>query len=619
MDGEIERRLTTIVAADVAEFSRLVAEDEEATLAAFRDHRKALIDPLIGQHGGRIANTAGDSLLVEFPSAVEAVRCALAVQKGLAARNGEVREDRRIRLRIGINVGDVVADGGDLLGDGVNVAARLEALADPGGICMSRTARDQVRDHVDLELHDLGEVPVKNIARPVRVFKVTTGEERAPAPFERRRRAGIRQIALGLVVLAAVLSGAGWWWQQRAVFEPADPERFAHALPDKTSIAVLPFDNRSADPAHADLAGVVSDELNNNLARISSFFVISQQAAQKYRNGAFEVRQVAEELGVRNVVLGSVQRIGDRVRVNAQLVDVLSGQQFWTGTFDREVTDIFALQDDITRAIAIELSANLSWSAGARQTDNVEAYLIWRSVQGSLLPISPERLAHAGSMAKKAIALDPDYSRAHALLGLVRTWNGHFGYVEARDAALAEGLELARKAVALADNDWYAHFVHAQALMHTRDYRAAAAAYERAIALDPANAPLLTLSSLPLIFLGRPDDAIARLQTATRLNPFQTWMPQQFMGMALYLKGNYDTALAHLERAAETNPEFIGNWLWRAAAYAQAGERERARELTDRILERQPDTTISGNFIQFQHPDLMETLREGWRKAGIPD
>lgn len=256
---------------------------------------------------------------------------------------------------------------------------------------------------------------------------------------------------------------------------------------------------------------------------------------------------------------------------------------------------------------------------GGRQTDNVDAYLIWRSAQGNMLPSSPQRLAHAGALAQKAIDLDPNYSRAYALLGLVRAQNGYFKYVKDPKKAIADGLDLAKKAVELAENDWYAHFVHAQALMNTRDYEAMVKAHDRAISLDPSNAPLLTFSTLPLIFLGRPDEAIARLETATRLNPFQTWMPPQFMGMALYLKADYDQSLEYLEKASELNPKFIGNWLWRAAAYAQAGQDEKARDLVKKILTARPQLTISGNFIQIKDEVLMERLRDGWRKAGIPE
>jgi TolB-like protein/Flp pilus assembly protein TadD len=415
------------------------------------------------------------------------------------------------------------------------------------------------------------------------------------------------------------VSGATWWWAERPEFEPADLTKFAYKLPDKPSLAVLPFDNLSSDPKHALFADAISGDLTNNLARISNLFVIARQATASYKTKPIEVRQVAEDLGVQNVVFGNVRRIDDRVRVNVQMVDALSGHQLWTGRFDRQVTDIFALQDEIANAIATQLSGILTWSSGPRQTDNVDAHLIWVSAQGDVLPSSPQRLAHAKALAEKAIKLDPNYSRAYALLALARTQNGYFGYVEDRKKAISDGLDLAKKAVALADNDWYSHFVYAQALMNTRDYDGAITAHDRAIALDPSNALLLTFSALPLIFQGYSDKAISRLETAMRINPYLTWPPPNFMGMALYLKGDYKQAIPYLEKAGELNPKFIGTLLLRAAAYAQTGRTEEAETMVKQVLTIKPGTTISSSFIIIKDQVQMERLREGWRKAGLPE
>lgn len=292
MTERSNRRLAAIVAADVAGYSRLVGLDEEGTLQSLHAHREELLDPLIAEHGGRIANTAGDSLLLEFPSAVDAVRCAVAVQAGMAGRNADVEETRRVEFRIGINVGDVIAQGDDLLGDGVNVAARLEGLADPGGICISRTARDQVRDRMEIALHDMGEVEVKNIARPVRVFRVVAGEKETAAPT------------------------AG----------PAAP---TPPLPDKPSIAVLPFENMSGDPDQEYFADGMTEDLITDISKLSGLLVIGRNSSFVYKGKSVVLRQVGRELGVRYVLEGSVRKAGNRVRINAQLIDAESGHHVW--------------------------------------------------------------------------------------------------------------------------------------------------------------------------------------------------------------------------------------------------------------------------------------------------
>ena len=338
-EGDVTRRLTTIVAIDVAGYSRLMGTDEAGTLARLKEHRAAT-DPIYAAHGGRIVGTAGDGLLLEFPSVVEAVASAVEVRKVMAERNAPLPDDEKMLYRIGINLGDVLADGDDIYGDGVNVAARIEALAEPGGICISRTVRDNVRDRMDIALDDLGEVEVKNIARPVRVFRVL-GEGEAPAVPRRPVAAKKWLAAATVVLLIAVAGGAGWWWQQQPDFEPADPAKMAYALPEKPSIAVLPFDNLSGDPAQDFFSDGITESIISTLSKLPNMFVIARNSTFTYKAKSTDVRHVAEELGVRYVLEGSVQRSGEQVRVTAQLVDALSGYHLWSEQYDRELADIF--------------------------------------------------------------------------------------------------------------------------------------------------------------------------------------------------------------------------------------------------------------------------------------
>ena len=310
MSDGINRRLTTLLAADIAEYSRMVRNDEEETVRALRSHREQLFNPLFKKYQGRIANTAGDSILAEFPSTVEAVRCAVAIQDGLAERNRDVDPDRQIRLRIGINVGDVITDGDDLLGDGVNVAARLEAMADPGGILLSRAARDQIRDHLDLDLADIGEIKVKNIARPVRVFKVvsdTTPVDRATV----RRSSRSRRSIIALVALVIAILTVGSLWTRKPDLEPADPAKLAYELPAVPSIAVLPFKNLSGDPDQDFLAVGFSEDILTSLSRLSGMFVISGSTTSHFHGRDFPMNRIAEEFGIRYVLTGSLQ-LGQR-------------------------------------------------------------------------------------------------------------------------------------------------------------------------------------------------------------------------------------------------------------------------------------------------------------------
>ena len=375
--AEAVRRLTTIVAADVAGYSRLTASDEESTLAALRTHRAELIDPKIAEFRGRIVNTAGDSLLIEFPSVVEALRCSMDIQHSMVSRNREVPEDRRIRFRVGINVGDVIEQDGDLLGDGVNIAARLEGLAESGGICLSGAAHEQVRDRLDVGFEDLGDVEVKNIPRPIRVYRVLDDEKAMARP--RRPFATRRRLAVAAVVLLVAIAGGGgsWWWQTlQPDLKPAEPTKTALTLPEKPSIAVLPFANMSGDPEQAYFADGVAEDIITDLSKLSGLFVIARNSSFQYRGDSVDVKKVGRELGVKYVLEGSVRRASDKVRITAQLIDTTTGGHLWAERYDGKLDDIFAAQDQVTTRIVEALSLKLT---------DTEKSLLHRLVTLSLL------------------------------------------------------------------------------------------------------------------------------------------------------------------------------------------------------------------------------------------
>lgn len=611
------------MAADVVGYSRLMGLDEEGTLKRLTSHLSDLIEPEVERHNGRVVKTTGDGLLVEFASVVDAVQCAMLIQTNMKTRNADEPGDRQTVFRIGINLGDIIVQDGDVFGDGVNVAARLEGLADPGGICISRSARDQVRDRLDCGLEDLGEIDVKNIARPVRVFRILPDgapKQSAGSTSPRPARGLTKRLSVAAAALLFAAAGLAFWQPWGGAVETASLSRMKFPLPDKPSVAVLPFKNLSEDPKHQLLTDAITEDVTSNLARISGLFVIARNSTNVYKDKPVTVQQAAEDLGVRHIVQGSVRRSNDRIRVNAQLIDAVSGHNIWSDRFDREIKDIFALQDEITQSIVTELAVNMAWvGGGKRLTNNIEAYFVWLAAQRETLGTSPKDLAHALSLGERAIQLDPDFSRGYALLAYAHTQRGYFGYVKDRQTALQRGLVLARKAVEISDNDWYAHFVLGQAMMNTRDYKGAIGQFDRAITLEPANAKLLAFSALPLTFLGRADEAIARVETSMRLNPFYDWVPTQLLGQALYLKERYEESAKRLEEAAMRNPKFIGNLWWRSAAYAKLGRIDEAHAVAKKLLEARPDSSISTAFIKISDPAAMDRLRDGWRKAGIPD
>ncbi len=371
----MERRLAAILAADVVGYSRLMEIDEAGTLAALKAHREKLIDPAIAERRGRIVKLMGDGSLVEFASVVDAVACAVAIQEGMSARNEGVPEDRRMAFRIGVHLGDVIVEGDDLYGDGVNVAARLEGLAEPGGVCISQQAYDQVETKLDLAYEDLGEQQVKNIARPVRTYRILLDGE-APPGVQRPKTRGLSatQIIGSAAVVVLVVAGLAlaWWQPWKPDVEPASIERMACPLPEKPSIAVLPFDNLSGDPAQEYFADGITESIITTLSKIPNLFVIARNSTFAYKGKPAKIQQVAEELGVRYVLEGSVQRAGDRTRITAQLIDALSGRHLWADHYDRDVGDIFALQDDITQQVMTELEVKLT--EGEMAPDAVTAW-----------------------------------------------------------------------------------------------------------------------------------------------------------------------------------------------------------------------------------------------------
>ncbi|MEQ9642229.1 MAG: adenylate/guanylate cyclase domain-containing protein [Alphaproteobacteria bacterium] len=624
-EKRVPRRLAAILCADVVSYSRLMGEDEIGTRARMNHVLDDIVRPAIDEHRGRLFKTMGDGILVEFASVVDAVDCAVTIQTAMASTSKDGGEP--MRLRIGVNLGDVIVEGDDIHGDGVNVAARLEGIADPGGICISRSARDQVRDKLAHDIEDLGEVEVKNISRPVRVFRVVADrdggdrQERDVGPARKPMKPGLLRAGLLAVAILVLAVGAILWlepWTTRV--EAASVAAMQLPLPDKPSVAVLPFDVASTGEGDQAFASAVNDDLTRGLARVSGIFVIARGSTMGYVGEKAVPARVAEELGVRFVVRGALRRSGDRVRIDAELVDAISGRIVWSDRFDRASGDLFALQDEFVNAIAARVADDLSKAGDFRRfTNDVEAYFAWFEADRESWINTPEAYGKARALASTALARDPEFVRAKALLAFIETQRAYFKFAANVEESLGEALRAAAAAAADHPGDWYTQSVHAQALMNLRDYEGAVTAFERAIELDPANAALLTRSSLPLIFLGRGKEAEARLRVAVRLNPFHDWLPDQLLGQSLFLLERYEEAATRLEVARRKNPRFIGNLWWRATTYGQLGEEGKAREAADEIVARMPTASISKSFIVISDPEAMERYRSGLRAAGLPE
>ncbi len=621
-EGGSQRRLAAIVAIDVAGYSRLMGADEQGTLDDLKAHRDAM-GPLVAQHDGRLVGTAGDGLLLEFPSVVEAVSCAMEVQAAMAARNQDIPDDKKMLYRIGINLGDVLVEDDDIFGDGVNVAARIEALAEPGGICLSHTVHDQIRDRMDIALEDMGEVEVKNIARPVRVFRVLA-EGVTAGKLTVTARPLWQSLGIVAVLAFAIIAGGGtWWWQQQPDFEPADPAKMAFKLPEKPSIAVLPFDNLSGDTKQDYFSDSISKSVISMLSKLTNMFVITAKSTFTYKGKSVRVQQVAEELGVRYVLEGSVQKSGQRVRVTAQLVDALNGHHLWSEKYDRDLDDIFALQDDIAEKILIAMDVTIGQGEQARlrrrYTENADAYLLSSQAVNEFRKFTKEGFAKAKQLNDQALELDPNFGVAITSLGWIYHLGARYGWSKDRAGDLAKAEILARKALSQDKPFVGAYLLLAYSVLLDGDYEQAIEICKKAIALEPNNAVSAALLAQTLMFAGRAEEALGHIQRAMRLSPYYPAYFPLTLGEVFRLLGRYDDAIAALETSRDMR-QSQATYLRLAYTYLEAGRKEDARLAVVEVLKSKPGFSLElvPKMVPFKDPKEMARVIESLGKAGIP-
>ncbi len=630
-EGEVTRRLTAIVAGDIAGYSRLVSEDEEGTLAALRAHRRELIDPKVAAYRGRIANTAGDSVLIEFPSVVEALRCMIDIQQAMGERNADVPEERRIRFRVGVNLGDVIEqEDGDLLGDGVNVAARLEGLAEPGGICLSRAARDQVRDRMDVSFEDLGEVEVKNIARPVRTFRVLLdGAGPAPASGPTHRRRGRRNFQVAAVAVSLAIIGAVLIWQEpwRTEVEAASIERMAFPLPDKPSIAVLPFSNLSDDASQDFFADGMTDDIITDISKVSGIFVIAPHSTRGYKDKDILDRSVAEELGVRYVLRGSVRRAGGQLRLTARLIDAIKGVHLWADRYDRSVEDVFQVQSELTeqvvKAMAVTLKAREQDRILQKHVTDIEAYDAFVQARRIVEVPTPSNIQKGERLFKKTIELDPEFAGGIAGLSFNHSVKARFGYGPSPQEDVSRALALARQAIKADPEFAWSHIALAGAHLANGEQDAAVDAMRQALAIQPGGYETNLFMSFYLFFAGKSALSVEYAEIADDLSRAPTYRGLFFLGMAYFQDRQYAKSEATWDRIIQSvgivkHPAF---YLFQAASQAAQDKMEAAGETVARLERINPEFRVSnfGNLKYNKSGEFRDRLIRMAIKAGIPE
>ncbi len=583
----MERRLAAIMATDVVGYSRLIRADEEGTIAALKALRADLIDPKLTEHNGRIVKLMGDGMLAEFASVVDAVRAAVETQAAVAEHNAGLPEDKRIEFRVGVNLGDVVIDGDDIYGDGVNLAARLEGLAEPGGICVSDKVYEEVRDRTEFAFEDLGEKKVKNIDRPVQVW----------------RWAGDPNAATG----GNTSAGQGL------------------SLPDKPSIAVLPFTNMSGDPEQEFLADGLAEDIITALSKISEMFVIARNSTFAYKGKSPDIRQVAEELGVRSVLEGSIRRAGNRVRITAQLIDAESGSHLWAERYDRQVVDIFDLQDEITQEIVTALEVKMTKGeqirVRRRQTNNLDAWDAYVRALSHLIRFTREDNAMAQELGTRAANLDPDFAAAHTLLAFTHQADARLGWAQSSAEALELGVNAALRALAIDENDADAHAMLGTLRAMQHRYDEGLEAGRRAIKLAPSAADHYVWSAVTLNLVGRAEEAVNLIEKAMRLSPFY---PDYYLGIiaqSYRLLGRFDDAIAADKERLARNPGNAFSDFRLAAVYSELGREEDAKFHVQEALRKNPHFSLElvRQTDPYADEGEMEHYLELLRKAGVPE
>ncbi len=628
---EVKRKLTAILSADVKGYSRLMGEDEKGTVRTLNTY-KEIMTGLVQSHHGRVVDAPGDNILAEFASVVEAVECAVEIQKELKTKNAELLENRRMEFRIGVNLGDVIEEEGRIYGDGVNIAARLESLSEAGGVCISGSAYDFLGKKLSLGYDYLGEHTVKNIEKPIRVYRVLTEPEAAGKVIE-EKKAKSRQwqrAAIGLVfvliVVAAVVE-----WKLHTPYAPqpevASKEKMAFPLPDVPSIAVMPFVNMSEDPKQEFFGDGITENIVTALSKVSRLFVISRQSTFFYKGKPVKVKQVSEELGVQYVLEGSVQRSTDRIRINAQLIDALTGHHLWAERYERDLKDLFALQDDITMKILTATRVKLTegeissvYSKYYRGKQGFDCYL--KLMEGA--KYSERQNIEDNNVARRlneeAISMCPENPVGYAQLSGVYMTDYQLGNTKSPRETLGKAEELAKKALAIDDSIPIAHIMLRTVYSYKREYDKAIAEGERAVALDPSGSVAYTHYAIALLMACRPEEAIPMFQKAIRLNPNAAAGTFVYLGHAFRNASRFEEAVSAYKKGIQRAPDFIVAHIGLGTVYSLMGREKEARAEAEEVLRINPKFSLdyfAKSSAPYKDQSEIDKVVNAMRKAGL--
>ena len=627
---DFKRKLTAVFSADVAGYSRLMGEDEAATVKTLEAY-KQVMSSLIKQHRGRVIDSPGDNLLAEFSSVVDAVQCGVAIQKELQARNADLPENRRMQFRIGINLGDVIEEQDRIYGDGVNIAARLESCADPGGICVSKTAFDHIETKLPLGYEYLGEKEVKNIAKPVGAYRVLM-EPRVTIAGAKEKKPSIpvwrtKGVLAGAAAVLVVIIGVAVWnfYFRPPPIEPASKEKMAFPLPDKPSIAVLAFTNMSGDPKDDLLGNGLAEGIINGLAKSERILVIARNSTFTYKGKPVKVKQVAEEMGVRYVIEGSIQREGERVRITVQLVDALTGHHLFSERYDRDLKGILNLQDEITMkvltAVRVKLSSGEQARINERGTKNLDAYLkVLEAAEHKGGTFNKERVQKAMKLLEEAIALDPEYAYAYSILATAYLDLVALGASDSPRESLLRAVELGKKAIALDEFNSSAHAHLAFPYMYLREFDKAISEAEKAISLSPSSATAYFALGFALANTGRNQEAIPMLEKSLRLSPVPVHSQVLILLAGSYLwLSQYEEAIATYKKVIQFyGPDHVMAHMGLAAAYVWTDREKEARAEGAEVMRIDPKFSVE-RFIKTLTYDQSrkDRLADAFRKAGL--
>ena len=621
-DNGFERKLTAILSADVQGYSRLMDDDEEATVRTLTAYRTAISD-LVQQYRGRVVDSPGDNILTEFKSVVDAVNCAVEIQHDLAERNAELPDERKMQFRIGVNLGDVIDEKERIYGDGVNIAARIESLSEAGGICVSHSAYDQIKNKLKLGYEYLGEHKVKNIREPVKAYRVLMLPEFEGKLIGFDKKASNNRwiwVAAAAVIVAVVGLGIWQFYSRRPSVEPASVENMAFPLPDKPSIAVLPFDNMSDDPKQEYFSDGITEEIITALSKTPKMLVIARNSTFSYKGKAVKIKQVAEELGVRYVLEGSVRKTEGKVRITAQLIDAKTGHHLWAERYDRDLKDIFDIQDEITKKIITALMVQLTEGESARildrQTNNIQAFM--KILEGSGY-FGEDKYSEGMKCFEEAISLDPQSASAHGWLSWAHLMNVWFGPSATRKQSLKKAFELAEKCKDLDDTHGGCYGALSHAYLMKRDYDKAISEGKRSVELNPNTSTYAANYGWALRSVGRYEDALIEYERALRLNPLDKARPLEHICTTYNMMRRHEEAIETCKKVIELAPRSLPSYINLAVAYIELDQMDEAREAADKVLKINPNLSLVSleKSLPYKNKADRDLIVNGLRKAGL--